>query len=144
MKRACFESGASPYHLLIARFGFALFPMVIFKQSDAMIADENNIGIMNVGVPFAMKQIRSHFSLCCGPAKDSAASRGRLKVTGAQTGEGLGDGSSVATKHFYSRRQRRVCQAKQVGRSDDDERSPCASAGNEVALPIPRQERNST
>ena len=55
--------------------------------------------------------------------------RGRLKVTGAQTGEGLGDGSSVAAKHLYSRRQRRVCQAKQVFRSDDDERPPCARCG---------------
>ena len=55
MKPVCFESGASPYHLLIARFGFALFPMVIFKQPDAMIADENNIAIMNVGGPFAMR-----------------------------------------------------------------------------------------
>ena len=37
MKRACFESGASPYHLLIARFGFALLPTVIFKQPDANV-----------------------------------------------------------------------------------------------------------
>jgi len=55
MKRACFESGASLSPLLIARFGFAPFPMVIFKQPDAMIAGENNIGIMNVGGLFAMR-----------------------------------------------------------------------------------------
>src|SRR5207237_7874088 len=55
MKRACFESGASPYHLLIARFGFVLFPLVIFKQPDATTADENHIDIINVGVPFAMR-----------------------------------------------------------------------------------------
>ena len=55
MKRACFESNASLFHQLIARFGFALSPMVIFKQPDAMIADENNIAIMNVGDLFGMR-----------------------------------------------------------------------------------------
>jgi len=35
-----------------------------------------------------------------------------LKVTGAHTGEDFGHGGSVAAKHLYSRRQRRVCKAK--------------------------------